>query len=35
MKRLLRRPLTVHEILRWADAHREMTGKWPTKAAEE
>src|SRR5713226_4030147 len=31
MKRLRQRPLTVEEILRWADAHREMTGKWPTK----
>jgi len=31
MKRLRRRPLTVEEILRWADAHREVTGKWPTK----
>lgn len=33
MKRLRRRPLTVQEILRWADAHREVTGKWPTKAS--
>jgi hypothetical protein len=33
MKRLRRRPLTVQEILRWADAHREMTGKWPTRAS--
>src|SRR5713226_8788876 len=33
MKRLLRRPLTVKEILYWADAYRELTGKWPTKAS--
>jgi hypothetical protein len=31
MKRLRRRPLTIEEILRWADTHRETTGKWPTK----
>lgn len=30
-KRLLRRPLTIREILSWADAYREATGKWPTK----
>ncbi len=23
-------PLTIPEILRWADAHRERHGKWPT-----
>ncbi|MCH8053922.1 MAG: hypothetical protein IH895_07670 [Planctomycetes bacterium] len=23
--------LKVHQILRWADAHRKRTGKWPTK----
>lgn len=23
-------PLTVEQILRWADEHRERTGKWPT-----
>lgn len=33
MKRLRRRPLTLEEILRWADTHRETTGKWPTKAS--
>src|SRR5216683_3025396 len=33
MKRLRRRPLTVEEILRWADAHREATRKWPTKSS--
>src|SRR6266700_6379648 len=33
MKRLRRRPLTVEEILNWADAHRETTGKWPTKSS--
>jgi hypothetical protein len=30
-KRLLRRALSIPEILRWADAHRETHGKWPTK----
>jgi hypothetical protein len=30
-KRLLRRPLTIRDILAWARAHREATGKWPTK----
>jgi hypothetical protein len=29
MAKLTRRPLTIQEILRWADAHREATGKWP------
>lgn len=33
MKRLLRRPLTLKEILHWADAYRELMGKWPTKAS--
>jgi hypothetical protein len=28
--RLRRRPLTIPEILCWADAYREATGKWPT-----
>jgi hypothetical protein len=28
-KRLLRRPLTIKEILAWADGYREATGKWP------
>jgi len=28
-----RRPLSVEEILRWADAHREATGKWPSKTS--
>src|SRR5437764_60254 len=28
--RLRRRPLTIREILAWASAHREATGKWPT-----
>jgi len=30
-KWLLRRPLTIEGILAWASAHREATGKWPTK----
>jgi hypothetical protein len=30
-KRLLRRPLTVKEILAWADGYREATGKWPKR----
>jgi hypothetical protein len=30
-KWLLRRPLTIEEILSWADAYRETTGRWPTK----
>jgi hypothetical protein len=30
-KWLLKRPLTIEEILAWATAHREATGKWPTK----
>jgi hypothetical protein len=29
---LRRRPLTIAEILRWADAYRETTGGWPTRA---
>ena len=28
-----RRPLPLREILRWADAHREITGRWPTRAS--
>jgi hypothetical protein len=28
-RRLLRRPLSIEEILRWASAHREATGRWP------
>jgi hypothetical protein len=27
--KLRRRPLSVREILRWADAYREATGYWP------
>ena len=30
---LRRRPLTIPEILRWADAYREATGKWPTNTS--
>jgi hypothetical protein len=33
VKRLARRPLTVREILTWADLHRERTGKWPVKTS--
>src|SRR5579883_1615075 len=25
------RPLTIAQILIWADRHREATGKWPTR----
>jgi hypothetical protein len=25
------RPLSEQEILRWADAHHELTGRWPTR----
>ncbi len=28
-----RAPLTVEEILRWADLHHRRTGKWPTRNA--
>ncbi len=31
MKKLNKRALYVHDILRWADAYREATGRWPTK----
>ena len=30
MAKLLRRPLEIAEILRWARSYREWTGKWPT-----
>ena len=32
-RRLRRRPLSTREILAWASAHREITGKWPTKSS--
>jgi hypothetical protein len=32
-RRLLRRPLTLREILAWATAHREATGHWPTSSS--
>jgi hypothetical protein len=32
-KKLRRRRLTIPEILAWASAYRESTGKWPTKAS--
>jgi hypothetical protein len=28
-----RRPLTIPEILNWADIHREASGKWPTQTS--
>ena len=28
-----RQPLTVEQILRWADAHRQRTGQWPSEAS--
>jgi hypothetical protein len=31
MKKQRRRSLVIREILAWADAFRESTGKWPTK----
>src|SRR5438132_375969 len=30
-KMLYKPPLTFAEILAWADAHREWTGKWPSR----
>jgi hypothetical protein len=32
-KPLRKRPLSVPDILRWASAHREATGKWPGKSS--
>jgi hypothetical protein len=32
-KRLAKRPLTIREILSWADAYREVAGRWPTVKA--
>lgn len=31
MRKLTKRPLSIPDILRWADRHRETTGRWPTK----
>jgi hypothetical protein len=31
--RLHKRPLTIPQILAWADAHQRRTGKWPTIAS--
>ena len=31
MKTIRRRPLTIPEILTWADRYRADTGKWPTQ----
>lgn len=33
MKRLHLRPLSIEDILSWANAHREATGKWPTRSS--
>jgi hypothetical protein len=30
-KRLLKRPLSIEEILKWVSTHREAVGKWPSK----
>lgn len=30
-KRLRQLPLTILQILTWACAHRDLTGKWPTR----
>jgi hypothetical protein len=32
-KRLRRPPLTIEQILAWADEHHRRTGKWPTSVA--
>ncbi|HKI36246.1 MAG TPA: hypothetical protein VKA46_30595 [Gemmataceae bacterium] len=32
-KKLRRRPLDVRDVLRWIDAYREATGRWPTRAS--
>jgi hypothetical protein len=29
----VRRPLTVEQVLAWADAHRARTGRWPSAAS--
>jgi hypothetical protein len=33
-KWLLRRPLSLQEILAWGEAHRQATGTWPTKESD-
>jgi hypothetical protein len=33
MPRLLKRPLYLRDVLAWAAAHRERTGRWPTQAS--
>lgn len=33
MRSRLRRPLHIPDILHWASAYREITGKWPTKTS--
>ena len=34
VRRIIYRPrLTIKQVLRWADAHRRRTGRWPTVAA--
>ena len=32
--RSLRRPMTIREILEWADEHRRLTGRWPRNRSE-
>jgi hypothetical protein len=32
-RRLRKRPLTIRDILAWADAYRETMGKWPKRDA--
>jgi hypothetical protein len=31
VKKLAKRPLSIPDILRWADFYREANGRWPTK----
>jgi hypothetical protein len=31
VKKLAKRPLSIPDILRWADSYREANGRWPTK----
>jgi hypothetical protein len=31
MKRLLLRPVSIPDILAWADTYHEATGRWPNK----
>jgi hypothetical protein len=29
--KIVRRPLTINQILEWCDAHKERTGRWPSE----